>query len=268
MSKLKATVENLASRIAATKRGRITPNDLLPYLPISLELLEDHLQDMVDGSVVIEGESGKFKTYEFPEFFDKADPNGKDGSCLACHTDLPDGDQPGLCSPCERALHEEMFDLAESTAWPAPAVKEHEIAFITSSVRGAITVAAVAGQSRMTLRRLKEELKRLAKKRYAHAVVDEERGVLSYEFPPIEYDKPRFQENDYFIRSHPSSVKDEVEVKIIKSLVALTVILVACIVLGFFHFPFPLVVLAGLVAAGLATVKIFVSKARVTPEQI
>ena len=120
----------------------------------------------------------------------------------------------------------------------------------------------------MTLKRVKEELKAMAKRKFARAVINEDDGILSYEFPKIEYDERAFQRNDRFIRRHPSSLKEEVEIRIIKSLTAVAIIIGLCMVGAIFRFPFALLLLAGSIASAVATASIFLKKQRVMPAQL
>lgn len=268
MSKLKTTIENLASRLAASKSGRITPNDLLPFLPVSLGIAEQHLGEMVDGTVVLETEVNGFKTFEFPEFLGRPPEPLVQGDCFACRADLSPAHTGLLCSNCEETLYRELHELAETTAWPSRGVKDHEILYITSSARGPIRVASVAGRSRMTLRKIKEELKRLALRHQARAVMNEEQGILTYELPPVDYPKDAFNRNDRFIRSHPSSLKEEFELKLFRWLSLLALMIVAAFVLGFFHVPRPLLIAGIVLGAAIGGAVVFGRRRQVIPEPL
>lgn len=268
MSKLKTTIENLASRLAASKSGRITPNDLLPFLPVSLGIAEEHLGEMVDGTVVLETEVDGFQTFEFPEFLGHSAAPLSQGDCFACRADLSPAHAGLLCSTCEQTLHGELRELAETTAWPARGVTDHELVYITSSAKGPIRVASVAGRSRMTLRKIKEELKKLALAHQARAVMNEQHGVLTYELPPVDYPKDAFSRNDRFIRSHPSSLKDEIELKLFRWLSILAIIIVAAFVLGFFHIPRPILIVGIVLGAAISGAVVFGRRHRVVPEPL
>ncbi|HUT25160.1 MAG TPA: hypothetical protein VM492_12515 [Sumerlaeia bacterium] len=269
MSALKATLENLAERVAASEGGRITPNDLVPYLPVSLELIEQHLDEMVDGSVVVSHTDEGVKTYEFPELLDAGPRSMERGTCIHCGAEASSEEAMCLCYACHNDLGQELMRLAESTAWPADAVWEHELLFITSTARGPIRIADVAGRSRLTLSQVKQRLRELATRGYARAVIDEEHGVLTYEFPPITYRRAAYRRHDAFIRLHPSSLKDEWEVRIVKSLLALVAIVVVCFVLTFVaRISPPVLILGGAVVAGFSLWRILTKKTRIEPERI
>ena len=71
-----------------------------------------------------------------------------------------------------------------------------------------------------------------------------------------------------FIRRHPSSLKDEMEVKMVKALVALIGIVLACfLVARAFQVAFPLILLGGFVGGGIAAWKIFTRAQPVVPLQ-
>lgn len=268
MNKVKTAIENLASRLAAAYLGRVAPADLLPHLPISLAMAVRHLEEMTDGSVVVQTEVDGLRYFEFPEFLD-AEPVALDREdCLVCHEKASADSAAQLCSNCGDIFSEELYELAESTAWPADAVGDHEIVFITAAARGPISVASVCGRSRLTLKQLKERLKALARGKFARPIVDEMHGVLTYEFPKVPYRKAAFEKNDRFIRAHPSSLKEEVEIKLIRSLTAIAAVLASCIVLGFFRVPYPILLAGGFVAALLICLRVFSKKSRVSPEQI
>jgi len=268
MNKVKTAIENLASRLAAAYRGRVAPADLLPHLPISLDMAVQYLEEMTDGSVVIESEVDGLRYFEFPEFLDGEPISIEREDCLVCHEKASGDTAAQLCSSCSDIFSEELYSLAEATAWPAEAVGDHEIVFITAAARGPISVASVSGKSRLTLKQLKERLKDLARRKFARPIIDEVHGVLTYEFPKVPYTKIAFEKNDRFIRAHPSSLKEEVEVKLIRSLTAIAVILASCIVLGLFRVPYPFLLAGGFVAASLICLRVFSKKSRVSPEQI
>ena len=50
---IRRIVEHLACHLAERSQGRITPYHLMPYLPLSLELIRTCLDDMLDGESVL-----------------------------------------------------------------------------------------------------------------------------------------------------------------------------------------------------------------------
>lgn len=249
MNAFRASLENLAGRIAAAKGGRITPNDLAPWLPVSLELIIEYLDEMVDNTVVLSDTEDGFRTYIFHELLD-ADKQRLDlDKCVYCEDELPHDSDIPLCLKCESRVFEEVWRLAEERAWPADAVWQHELLYITSGSSGGARIADIARRSRMTLKQVKQRLRDLVKLGCARADLDTEHGALRYAFPDIEYSRSAYQKHDHFIRRHPSSLKDELEVKIIRSLLGLIAVAVVAFVLGFFvHVPFPVLILGSMVA--------------------
>jgi len=183
VGRLKPTLENLALRLAAAKGGRVRPNDLAPYLPVSLETIETHLNEMVDDSVVFETEIDEARTYEFPELLDAPKRPMRKDQCLSCDATLGQGASAHLCPTCADRIGRELMTQAETDAWPAQAVWQHEILFITASASGPIRIAEVAGRSRMPLKRVKARLAEMAAKKWARQVIDGNHGVLTYELP-------------------------------------------------------------------------------------
>ena len=268
MNILKPILENLAERLAAERGGRITPNDLVPYVPVSLSMIESHLAEMADGCVVIAGEDDGVRTYTFPELVEAGTSHTETGLCVYCGHKSTDDKALGMCWSCLDHLGKELLTLAGMSAWPAEAVWQHELLFITSTAEGPIRIADVAGRSRLTLSQVKQKLKELAVSGYARAVLDSERGFLTYQFPPIVYPPESYQRNDAFIRLHPSSLQDEWEVRIIKSLMAIVVIFAICFGLAFMRIPLSLLVLAGGLASALSVWRIVHKRRRVEPGQL
>lgn len=268
MDRLQPTLENLALRLAAEKGGRVSPNDLAPYLPVSLEVIGRRLDEMVDDSVVFVAEKNGVKVYEFPELLDAPARAMKKDLCLSCDVKLGKGAITQLCTPCAEQIGRELQTLAEANAWPAQAVWQHEILYITSSAIGPIRLADVAGRSRLPLKRVRERLAEMAANGWAREILDERHGVLTYEFPKVTYQRKAFERHDAFIRTHPSSLKDEMAEKTVKALVMTLVIIGICLGLALCRMPFPTVILGGLIAIGVTVFRIFTHRSKVEPEQI
>ncbi len=272
---LKTAVENISARIAAAKSGRVVPNDLAPYLPVSLELIESRMREMVDGSTVLEPGEEDFLCFDYPEFYDSPQCSVERSDCWICHAEAREPQRfndpdtlPGFCSACSRELSRELMELAENTGWPAAAMKEHELLYITSSADEPVRLAAVAGKSRLTLGKVKQQLTEMSRRRWVKMLVTQELGGLGFLFPKISYSKSEFKENQAFIRKHPASMRDEVEIRLIKALSGVAVILVLCIVGAVFHIPFPLLVLIGVAASAAFIWKTFSKKTPVAPDRI
>lgn len=265
---LKATIENLAQRLAAASGGRITPNDLIPHLPVALSLVERHLDEMVDNQIVFGERREGFKVYEFSELVDAPPRPLPRGTCLHCGRDKDATDPSPVCFACLDDLGKELLALAERTAWPAEAVWQHEILYITAMTNEPVPIASIAGRSRMPLKAVKQRLAELAAKGYARQELNPETGALRYRFPAISYPRSAFLRHDAFIRLHPSSVRDEWEVKAIKSLLAILITIVCCFVVAFAGVPAPVLALMGALGAGVAVWRIMSSKIDIEPGRI
>lgn len=242
MSLLKPVLENLAGRIAISRKGRVYPADLLPWLPVSIELIMRHLDEMVDDAVVFQREDAGLRFYEFSELVDEPPQPLLRASCLYCSADVQVDRKMLTCEGCRMRLEAELMELAEKEAWPTDAVWQHELLFITALADHSIPIADIARRSRLPLKQVKERLNALVKLGCARQVLDTERRRLRYEFPVIQYPRGVYKSNDAFIRRHPSSIEGECEEKFIKILVALIVLCLAAFAVGFVvRIPFPLV---------------------------
>ncbi len=85
-------IENLACRAAQANGGAITPRSVLPYLPISLGIVEHCLNNMVDGSAITSSVEHGLTTYAFAAYqgdkpTTKLVPLSFE-TCVACDTDF------------------------------------------------------------------------------------------------------------------------------------------------------------------------------------
>ncbi|MFW5870054.1 MAG: hypothetical protein ACOCVL_00165 [Candidatus Sumerlaeota bacterium] len=93
MHVLKPILENLGERIAAANGGRIYPAQILPCLPVSLEMISDHLDGMVDDAVVFRHENDGLVYYEFSELVGgEIRPLATD-HCVHCSESVDPADQ-------------------------------------------------------------------------------------------------------------------------------------------------------------------------------
>ncbi len=275
MSELSETitnvVENVACHVAQDRRGRISPASLVPYLPMSLSLIEAVLNDMVNDTSVFSERRDGFKEYLFTAYEERP---GRDGppvfdACVSCGKDLSEDDDYVVCSRCMEKVREELGTLAERNAWPAQAVYEHEILHLAANTvgkQGAGTVHAedLAGRSRYTLRSMRRKLKRMVREGFARQDLDMDGGLITYSFPEIEYPKGRYRKNMAVIRSYPASVMEEVELKTVRIIITLALMVVAMLVLAFMRVPFHFLVAAFVVAA--PTVSLLIWRRRSRPE--
>lgn len=251
-------VENLACRIAEQEGGRLAPHHLMPFLPVSLELIEKCLRDMVDGSSVIETEEDEIQCFEFPAQIGKSGAAGVLAltTCVSCANDLESGRRV-LCRSCAELLHTELNSLAERIGWPAQAVYEHEILYLAAGQPGPARAETLAGRSRYTLRSMRRKLERLCLERRARQDLDPDAGAVVYHFPALTYPRAQYQANMAVIRRYPASITEEVELKLVRIVLTLTAFLLILFLLAFLHAPFPVLVGAFLVGAPIAAIRIW-----------
>ncbi|HIJ64537.1 MAG TPA: hypothetical protein HPP77_01195 [Candidatus Hydrogenedentes bacterium] len=211
-------VENLALRIAERQAGKVTPAQLAPYLPMSLELIRSCLDDLVDERAV------------------------------SCDAKLKPKGQHVLCTECSRDLQEELSKSADKTGWPAQAVYEHEILYLAAGRDGPVRAEDLARRSRYTLRNMQRKLDKMSLDGWLRKDFDDEQGLIVYHFPKTDYPEARYKANMAVIRSYPASFTEEVQTRVAQILLALGVLLLGLLVLAFF-LPFPMLVLLFLIAA-------------------
>lgn len=252
-------VENIAIRVAERQGGRITVNYLAPYLPMSLGLIRSCLDNMIDGHSVSAREADGFPGYEFAASRDQAVESGELPltSCLACNADLAADGEGRLCPGCSQTIEDEFNRLAEITGWPAQAVYEHEILYLTASHPGPHYAAELAGRSRYTLKRMREKLKRMAVAGYLRQTVDEAKATLACHAPPLTYPQELYQRNMAVIRGYPASIAEETELKVTRIILTLALMLVMIFGLALMRAPLPFLLIGFAVVAPLVALKIW-----------
>jgi len=245
------TMENLACRIAERKGGAIAANDLMPYLPVSLGLVSNCLDAMVDGAAVLSEKEGARTIYHFTAFGEASRQEGMLATlnCLACDADLPSRPQRVFCEQCRARLRQELNVLAERIGWPAQAVYEHEILYLAAMLEPPLTAETLAGHSSYTLRNMKRKLDKLTVDGYAEQRLDENSGHVVYRFPEASYPRPAYRENMRVIREYPASVMEEMELRLVRILFSLAMLIVGLFVLAVFHVTYPILFLLFILAA-------------------
>lgn len=262
------TIENLASRIAERQGGQITPNHLIPYLPISLEIIKTVLDNMVDHSAVFSERMENQLVYEFTNYKGTEVKPGllTVDSCLSCDADITENSNQVLCSSCLETFNKELNKLADQTGWPAHAVYEHEILYVASNHSNPVHPETLAGRSRYAFRRMHKKLRRLCLDGYVREELDQEAGVIMYYFPSILYPRDLYKRNMETIESYPASAMEEVQMKVIEILFFLGFLILGLLVLAFLHVPFPLLILIFLVAAPIISIFIWRKRKQVAEE--
>ena len=250
-------IENLAYQTAEYCNGRVTPHHLLPFLPVSIDIINDCLEEMVDGNAVIADKEDGVMVYEFPACRRESAGESPKGFTRLTKDQVTALTHQVRESPGYAVFLGECSKLAEMTGWPARAVYEHEFCYLASTLDGAIHAENLAGRSRYTLRETRKKLARMCVDGYIVEVLDQANGSLTYYFPEISYPRSLYDDNMKIIQSYPSSVMEEVEIKVIRILFVLTALLIALFILAFLHMPFPLLILLFLVLAPLLTILIW-----------
>ena len=252
-------VENIAYQIAERNRGRITVNHLVPYLPMSVGLLRDCLDEMLDEHSVFAGELDGFPVYEFNACLNKAPPAGRldFANCLSCNTDFAPPRLKPFCPPCFENLTKDLTRIAKTTGWPTKAVYEHEILYLAARQPGPHYAAWLAGQSRFTLKRMKQKLKTMTLDHYLRQELDTQAGNLRYHFPAVAYPKKFYRHNMEVIRSHPSSVMEDVEMKVTRITLTLAGLVLLMFLLALLRIPLPMLVVGFVIVAPIVSLKIW-----------
>lgn len=258
-------IENLAAHLAERNSGVITVNHLAPHLPVSLRLLRDALDAMVDGRAVLYDETSLFPEYHFCAFLDKESKSGTPApvKCICCGDNL---ERSGVvaCNRCFEVCKQDLNALAERCGWPARAVYEHEILYLASNIEGPVYLAAMAGRSNYTLRSMGKKLERLCLERYAAQQLDDEKGLVVYSFPEVKYPETSYRRNMGVIRSYPAAEAEEIDNKVLKILIMLASLIVVIFLASFFlRVPFPIGVLLLLIIGPVWSWRIWRSRNKV-----
>lgn len=234
-------VENLAYQVAARQEGRILPVQLAPYLPMSLRLIRACLDNMVDEQAVLRDEVDGLPGYRFTTGPGAAGEATGLTECVSCK----DGsrlDEIPLCPACLSRLNQELAKLADQNGWPAEAVYEHEILFLGAEAEHPLEASELAARSRYTLKQMRQKLKNLTLAEFIRQDLDEERGAVVCHLPPLTYSRAAFERNRQTIRRHPASLREEVELRLVRILLALAALLAGLFLLRFIA-PLPPVLL-------------------------
>lgn len=252
--------ENLAYKIAEENGGRIASSYLLPYMAVSLALVDHCLEQMVDGVAILLHREENRKIFEFPALIGQSSQPPRvlaSSHCVACAVDLTPQEGQAICPGCRGKLQAELNDMADTTGWPAQAVYEHEILYLASQLEPPLKAATLAAHSRYTLRRMRDKLNRLVEEGRAWRETDDSTRDPTYCFFPMVYPKARYQRNLQIIMRHPASLAEETETRLVKIFFSLGILVLGLFILAVFHVPYPLLVLAFLILAPTIALKIW-----------
>ncbi len=253
-------IENVAFRLAEQRKKMIAPAELLPYLPLSLEMIVDHLNDAAAESEAIVPETvNGLRRYTFRSAqLSASAPSTLTGSrCVTCDQDVRSGSGELFCEGCAPKLEAALRAEAETTGWPAQAVYEHEIFYLAARTASPVSAEKLASASRLTLRRMRKKLERMEQGLSVRKECASETGLLSYVFPSTPYPREQYLKNMKLIRSLPASVTEEVEVRVVHILTALGILFLVLLGLAFWGFPFPLLLMVFLIVSPILGVVIW-----------
>jgi len=259
-------VENIAFRLAEASKGRISPNSLVPFLPMSLALIRECLNNMVDHLSVFREiqENTNIPIYVFVAYENSEKADFKDfDSCAACDKENVLASQNILCLECDKLLRGELNNLADKIGWPADAVYEHEILYLSASRPEPLYCGKLAGRSSFTVRSMRRKLDRLCLDGAAEQAIDNEKGLLEYRFPAIEYTKEHYRRNMSVIKTYPASIMEEIEIKLVKIILCISVLAVCLFMASFFfRLPFPAMIFLLLVLSPMLGLMIWKKRSK------
>jgi hypothetical protein len=190
-------VEKLALRLAERQQGTITAPHLMPYVPLSLQLITMGLDALVDGSAIAAIRRDQIAGYEFAAYRDTPPQPGtlRVTACVVCGATLARDLQGVLCDPCAEALQQELGRLATPADWLAQAAHEHDILYNAAQHTGPVTATALASRSRATLRQMQHYLAQMSLEGYTRQDIDLTTGLLTYALPTVAYPPALYRHN-------------------------------------------------------------------------
>ena len=254
--------ENLAEQLSAAQGGIVHPTQLLPYLPLSLSLIEQTLDALVESDRVEKQINHGLNTYIFKESLNRPPQKFAPRDCVYSNEPLDDDEYSALAPETRQQIEAELALIAVNDVWPAEAVWEHELIYLLQNLHTP-TTSSIAGHSRLPFKKVEQRLTELK----ARGMLRLNPELGTWDIPAMRYPKPAYARNDTYIRQFPGAMKEELETRLIKALsIALCLLLGSFILAITAKFPFPLVLFAGLAAAVLTFFKILKAPAKPIPQ--
>ena len=246
--------ENLAEQLSASQGGIVHAAQLVPYLPVSLKLIEATLEELSDSVKVTKQIDDGLTAYLFKESIDQAPHKFAPTHCIYSNETL-DGHEFSVIAPeIRKQVEAELAELATSDIWPADAVWEHELIYLANNLTAPVTASKIAGHSRLSFKKVEQRLAELK----ARGIIQCDRKQNSWELPPMRYPRPPYKRHDQFIRQFPGALQEETEVRLLKALMLSLLILLLCFALAVTaRVPFPFVLFGGLGIAAIVFIKTF-----------
>lgn len=255
--------ENLAEQLSAAQSGIVHPTQLLPYLPLSLSLIEQTLDPLCESDRVEKCVSNGLAAYIFKESVDRPPHKFALEHCVYSNDPLDDYAFSAVSPAVRSSIEAELASLAQHDPWPAEAVHEHELLYLANNLPAPVHTSAIAGHSRLPFKNVELHLAQL-QRRQALLPLPE---LNSWQLPPLRYPKPAYQRNVDFIRQFPGAIKEELELRLIKALSYALLVLFVCALLALVaRVPFPFILATGLASAAVIFFKVFKAAPKPIPE--
>ncbi len=246
--------ENLAEQLSASQGGIVHAAQLLPYLPVSLGLIEATLDQLSASDQVTKESNDGLTSYLFKESMDQAPHKFAPTLCIYSNEALDDHEFSVIAPEVRKQIEAELAELATTDAWPADAVWEHELIYLANNLTAPVTASKIAGHSRLSFKKVEQRLAALK----ARGIIQCERKQNNWELPPMRYPRPPYKRHDQFIRQFPGALQEETEVRLLKALGLSLLILLLCFALAVTaRVPFPFVLFGGLSLAAIVFIKTF-----------
>ena len=255
--------ENLAEQLSAAQGGVVHPIQLLPYLPISLHLAERVLDELAESQRVEKQTQGGLTTYLFNESIHKTPHKFAPRNCVYSNEPLDDYEYSVLAPEIRQKVEAELSLLAQNDIWPADAVWQHELAYLSQNLNAPTSASDIAGHSRLSFKKVElrlNELKTLGALRFNNE-------LQAWEEPPMRYPRPAYARNDSFIRQFPGAIKEELEIRLVKGLsISLVILVIGLLLAVTAKLPFPFVLFGSLLIAFFVFLKIIKAPAKQLPD--
>ena len=222
------TVENLAEQLAATQGGRLHACQLLPYLPLSLALVEDALSALSQSQAIEKIKSSEGSFYTFLDLLDAKPTSFRVDRCVYSRETLQDSEYGVITNTVREQIYAELHQLSRSQNWAAEAINEHELLYLINHLPSPVRRSQVAGHSRLPFKQAEQHLRTMLEQQTLQ--IDPNTGELSS--PPLRYPQHAYQKNAAFIRQFPAALKEERELNLIRLLKSILFVFLGCICLA------------------------------------
>lgn len=255
--------ENLAEQLSAAQGGIVHTAQLLPYLPLSLGLIEKTLDELTASDRVEKQTINGLSAYIFKESLNKPQQKFSPRVCVYSNEPLDDYEYAVISPEIRKKIEAELSLTATNDIWPAEAVWEHELIYLAQNLNAPTSTSEIAGHARLSFKKVEERLAELQRRGILHFNTE----LNAWEEPPMRYPKPAYLRNDSYIRQFPGAIKEELEVRLVKSLTtALIVLLISFVLAITARFPFPIVLFGGGLIACFVFLKIFRAPPKPIPD--